>query len=270
LNLLTGQLRPTLGSVRVLGLNPFNNAVLYRRIGVCPAVEALYLNVSGFDWVRYLLELYGFGRGEAGHRAEQSLDTVGMREGMHRPMGQYSRGMRQRTKLAQAIAHDPELLILDEPFNGLDPVGRHGLTELLRAWVLQGKSLIIASHVLHEVEAITQSFLLISNGRLLASGSADEVQELLADVPNEIRIRCDGVAAALAERLLQEESVESVRFEDGRSTVILSTRSPATVYGKLPQWSAEVNARIVELRSANESLDALFSAVMRIHRGEIV
>jgi ABC-2 type transport system ATP-binding protein len=164
------------------------------------------------------------------------------------------------------------LLILDEPFNGLDPVGRHELTELLRAWVLQGKSLIIASHVLHEVEAITQSFLLISNGRLLASGSADEVQELelLADVPNEIRIRCDGVAAALAERLLQEESVESVRFEDGRSTVILSTRSPATVYGKLPQWSAEVNARIVELRSANESLDALFSAVMRIHRGEIV
>jgi ABC-2 type transport system ATP-binding protein len=268
LNLLTGQLRPTLGSVRVLDLNPFNNAELYRKIGVCPAVEALYLNVSGFDWVRYLLELYGFGRGEAGERAERALDTVGMREGMHRPMGQYSRGMRQRTKLAQAIAHDPELLILDEPFNGLDPVGRHELTVLLRDWVRSGNSLIIASHVLHEVEAITPSFLLISNGRLLASGSSDEVQELLADVPNEIRIRCDR-ADALAERLLAEGSIDSVRFEEGREVVILSTRSPSVVYSNLPQWTADADSRIVELRSANESLDALFSALMRIHRGEI-
>lgn len=269
LNLLTGQLRPTIGRVRVLGQDPFNNAGLYAQLGVCPAVETLYLNLSGFEWVQYLMELHGFSRSDAGSRAEAALVHVGMREGMHRPMSQYSRGMRQRTKVAQAIAHDPQLLILDEPFNGLDPVGRHELTEALRGWVREGKSLLLASHVLHEVEAVTQSFMLISGGRLLASGSSDEVQELLADVPNEIRIRCDR-AGALAERLLAEPAIDSVRFEEDREVLVISTRSAAVVYHSLPQWSADADARIVELHSANESLDALFSALMRIHRGEIV
>ena len=269
LNLLTGQLRPTIGHLRVLGEDPFNNAALFRRMGVCPAVETLYLNISGLEWVRYLTELHGFSRSDAGSRAEAALDRVGMREGMHRAMSEYSRGMRQRTKVAQAIAHDPDLLILDEPFNGLDPVGRHELTEALRGWVREGKSLLLASHVLHEVEAVTQSFMLISGGRLLASGSSDEVQELLADVPNEIRIRCDR-ADSLAERLLAEPVIDSVRFEDGRGVIVISTRSAAAVYTNLPQWSADADARIVELHSANESLDALFSALMRIHRGELV
>jgi ABC-2 type transport system ATP-binding protein len=177
--------------------------------------------------------------------------------------------MRQRTKVAQAIAHDPQLLILDEPFNGLDPVGRHELSDALRTWVRGGKSLILASHVLHEVEAITHSFLLISGGRLLASGSSDEVQELLADVPNEIHIRCDR-AASLAQRLVEESTVDSVRFENGRDALVISTRHPAAVYSRLPQWTADAECHISELRSANESLDALFSALMRIHRGEIV
>jgi ABC-2 type transport system ATP-binding protein len=268
LNLLTGQLRPTLGRVRVLDQNPFNNAGLYRQLGICPAVEALYLNVSGYEWVRYMMELHGFNRKEAGRRAEAALAQVGMGGAMHRYMGQYSRGMRQRTKVAQAIAHDPQLLILDEPFNGLDPVGRHELTEMLRAWVRGGKSLILASHVLHEVEAITQSFLLISNGRVLATGSSDEVQDLLADVPNEIRIRSDR-AASLAGRLLEEDVVDSIRFEDDRCVLVISTRSPAAVYSQLPRWTAEAGCQISEIRSANESLDTLFGALMRIHRGEV-
>ena len=135
LNLITGQLRPTLGGVQVLGQDPRNNAAVFRRLGVCPEQDVLYGNVTAFQWVRYLLELHGFGRGDAAARAEAALTQVGMAHAMHRQIGGYSQGMRQRTKLAQALAHEPELLILDEPFNGLDPIGRHDMTVVLRNWV---------------------------------------------------------------------------------------------------------------------------------------
>ncbi|HUT11921.1 MAG TPA: ABC transporter ATP-binding protein [Thermoguttaceae bacterium] len=266
LNLITGQLRPTLGSLSVLGCDPWNNREMFRRIGVCPERDLLYHDVTGFDWVRYLLELNGYGRAEAAKRAGQALDQLGLSEAMRRRMGGYSRGMRQRTKLAQALAHEPELLILDEPFNGLDPLGRHAMTEVLRQWVRDGKGLLLASHILHEVEAVTDSFLMICSGRLLASGSAEEVHALLADVPAEIHIRCQG-AARLARQAVEEELVQAVRFTDGDEGLVLSTRSPAAVYARLPQWTDDTNVRIHELRSSGESLETLFGSLLRIHRG---
>ncbi|MBW3543256.1 MAG: ABC transporter ATP-binding protein [Planctomycetes bacterium] len=268
LNLLTGQLRPTLGSLRVLGYNPRNNAELLRRVGFCPGFEGLYSNVSGREWVTYLAELYGLDRRTAGRRAAEALELVGLEGAMDRPMGGYSRGMRQRTKLAQAICHDPELLILDEPLNGLDPVGRHEMTELLRDWTKEGKGLILASHVLHEVEAVTRNFLLICGGRLLASGSAEEVHDLLADVPNEIRIRCDR-PQDLGRRILDEPGVEALRFVDGGEALVVSTRSAAAVYARLPEWVEASGVRVTEVASADESLQELFDSLMKIHRGEV-
>jgi ABC-2 type transport system ATP-binding protein len=268
LNLITGQLRPTLGTVTVFGAKPFNNFDLCRRIGVCPEHEVLYTNVTGLDWVRYLLELHGFGRREALARAERALDEVGMATAMRRPMGGYSRGMRQRTKLAQALAHDPELLVLDEPLSGLDPVARMSMTELLRRWVAGGKGLLFASHMLHEVEAITESFLLICGGRLLASGTAEEVDRLLAEVPREIRIRCDD-AAQLAHRLVQEKAVDSIRFAGNGEVLIVSTRSPTNLYTQLPAWTEGTGIRIRELQSADESLQRLFDSLLQIHRGAL-
>ena len=161
LNLMTGQLSPTLGTVRMLGHSPRNNAKYLSRIGYLPGIEGLYANVSAIQWVSYLVELQGFRRNEARTIAERALERVGMTEHMHRNIADYSRGMRQRTRLAQAIAHRPELLILDEPFNGLDPIARHQMAELLRGWIAEGHSLILASHVLHEIESVTRSFLLI-------------------------------------------------------------------------------------------------------------
>ncbi len=266
LNLITGQLRPTLGRLRVFDCDPWNNRELFRRLGVCPERDLLYDNVSGFRWVRYLMELAGYSRHEAAERAESGLAQVGMTHAMHRAMGGYSRGMRQRTKLAQAFAHEPEVLILDEPFSGLDPVGRHQMSELFRRWIGDGKCLLLASHILHEVEAITDSFLLICNGRLLASSSSEEVHQLLADVPNEITIRCRG-GNELARRALEEESVESVRFDDEGRTLVLSTRTPATLYARLPHWVDGDRVQIDELRCSDDSLQTLFASLMRIHRG---
>ena len=268
INLIVGQLRPTIGSVRVFDQNPWKHSELLRRIGVCPAVDVLLPNVSALEWVQYLVRLHGFDASEAARRAETALELVGMQRAMRRPIGSYSLGMRQRSKIAQAIAHDPELLILDEPFNGLDPVGRHELTELFLDWIKEGKSFLLASHLLHEVEAVRPSLLLISGGRLLASGSADEVRSMLADLPNEIYVRVDR-PKELAPRLCEVESVDSVRIDAQRNEVIVATRRPLVLGQRLPAIVNEGQFQVLEVRSGRESLQQLFTTLMRIHRGEI-
>ncbi|MFO7904831.1 MAG: ABC transporter ATP-binding protein [Pirellulaceae bacterium] len=267
LNLITGQLRPTMGRVRVLGHSPWNRDALLRMIGLCPAVDVYYPNVTGLEWVAYLVQLHGFARREARRRAAVSLEAVGLGDAMRRTMGTYSLGMRQRTKLAQAFAHDPTLLILDEPFNGLDPIGRHEMIEVLREWVDGGRSLILASHILHEVEAVSSSFLLIRGGRLLASGPPEEIHGLLADMPNEIRVRCDH-PSALACKLVESGMVESIRFLEQDQALLISSRSPASIFEHLPVWLEELGVHVWELKSADDSLQQLFSSLMRMHRGE--
>ena len=266
LNLIMGQLKPTLGSVDVFGSSPVDNRKLYRRLGYCPSSEGMYAGVTGFQWVRYLQRLQGMSHDEAAAAAEQALRLVGMQESMHRFVSSYSRGMRQRTKMAQAIAHDPDFLILDEPFNGLDPIGRHEMTVALRTWIEQGKSVLLASHVLHEVESITRSFLLICGGRLLASGTADEVHEMLVDLPNELVLRSNHTEK-LARLVVEHQMADSFHIEGDRLTV--STSHPARLLSELPHWIATEQISVHEIRSADESLQALFNSLLKIHRGEI-
>jgi len=266
LNLITGQLRPTLGTVLVLGEPPRNNPELFRRLGYCPGSEGLYAGVSGFDWVRYLQQLQGMTSHEAGEAAEKALGLVGMTQAMHRPISSYSRGMRQRTKLAQAIAHDPDFLILDEPFNGLDPVGRHELTIVLRHWIRQGKSLLFASHLLHEIESLTQSFLLICGGRLLASGTAQDVHDMMVGLPNEVALRTSD-PHALAALLLREHVADSVQIKDGFLTV--ATPQPGRLFEQLPGWLKASGLEVSEMHSADDSLQELFNSLMKLHRGEL-
>ena len=266
LSLLTGQLVPTIGSVRVLGESPRNNAALFRRLGYCPGSEGLYANVSAFEWVRYLCQLQGWKSAAATQATYKALETVGMTAAMHRPISSYSRGMRQRVKLAQAIAHEPDMLILDEPFNGLDPIGRHEMGELLKAWITQGKSLLLASHLLYEVQSITDRFLLINGGRLLASGTAAEVQALLVEAPNEITLRTPE-PQRLASLLVERGITDSLKIHD--HTLVISTRHPGQLYEQLPGWLAESQIIVSEMRSADESLQALFNSLLKIHRGEL-
>ncbi len=270
LNLLTGQLLPTRGTVQVLGVNPRNNADLMRRIGFCPGFEGMYSSTSGLDWVVYLLEMQGVGRRKARLRALDCMELVGMQEGMRRPISCYSRGMRQRTKLAQAIAHEPELLILDEPLSGLDPIGRSQMTEVLRNWITMGRSIIIASHVLHEIEALTQSFLLISGGRLLASGTAEEVHELLFDVPMEIHVRCSN-SRSFASKALETRLADSakIRPSSAGEIVVVSTRQAGALSAMISGCIQEDDLQVFEIRTADDSLQSLFNSLMKIHRGEL-
>ena len=268
INLIMGQLVPSIGEILIFGRSPTKDDSILRRIGLCPAVEPFYFNLSGLRWVTYLTQLHGFSRREAQQKAEGALDRVGMTEAMHRPMSGYSLGMRQRCKLAQAIAHEPELLILDEPFNGLDPVGRIQMTDYLRQWVRQGRSVILASHVLHEVEAIQPSFLLISGGRLLASGSPAEVRQLMSDCPNTVEIHCND-AARLGSELLHRTEVERLELTDSRDQLVVHTRRFADLSQTLSEISAEDGIQIYQLSSSDESLQDLFTNLLKRHRGEL-
>ncbi len=229
-------------------------------------MEVTYPRVTGLEWVTFMVQLHGFNTTESEQRAKQALETVKLTHAMKRPMRDYSLGMRQRAKIAQAIAHEPELLILDEPFNGLDPVGRFEMTAFLRDWAKRGKSLILASHILHEVEAVHPSFLLISGGRLLASGSPQEVQEILADTPFTLHIRCTD-AKRLARLLIDACDVEAIEFTSSEQFSI-TTQSAAQVYQVMPTLVQENGLAVYEMKSSDDSLKTLFSTLMKIHRGE--
>jgi ABC-2 type transport system ATP-binding protein len=267
INLILGQLKPTMGSVKLFGENPWLRSRLLRNVGHCPALEISYPRVTSLQWVTYMVEMHGFGHSAAKKRASEALDKVKLSQVMNRPMTEYSLGMRQRAKLAQAIAHDPELLILDEPFNGLDPVGRFEMTEFLKQWGNEGKSLVLASHILHEVEAVNPSFLLIYGSRLMASGSPEEVRKILANSPNTLVIRSPQ-ASKLASLLTAECSLASIKFR-GADELEVETESASNVCKLLTNIVSEHGVPIEEVTSTDESLKALFSTLMRIHRGEM-
>ena len=267
INLLIGHFRPTIGTVRVFGKAPTANRGLLRQIGLCPASDVLYPNVSAFDWVKYLVRLHGISHDQCKSKAETALEIVGMTGAMHRPMGTYSLGMRQRTKIAQAIAHDPQLLILDEPYNGLDPVGRADMTAVLRQWTEQGKGLLFASHVLQEIEAVTSSFLLIHGGRLLASGTAREIESILADTPQQVVV-VGPDASKLLHRLAEVPWVDSLSLSSERTRLSVSLRDPGEFYQCVPRWIRDDALNIERLQASDGNLEALFESLLRHHRGE--
>jgi len=263
LGLLTGQLRPTMGRVLVFGARPFGNPRVLRRIGFCPAADLGDRAVTPREWVTYLVRLSGFKAAAATARADESLERVGLGEASRRPCGTLSKGMRQRAKLAGAIAHGPDLLVLDEPFVGLDPVARHDLVDLVRDWS-RSRSLIVASHLLHEIEALDAGLAVILGGRLVASGSADEIRRLAESLPSEIRVRC-AAPRRFAEIACGIAGVEGVRIDDG--VVVVVTRTPAAVVEEAVPLAVDERLGVSEVVSADRSLEGIFGHLVRLHRG---
>jgi len=269
LNIITGQLKPTVGQVRVLGERPWKNESLMHRIGFCSALDILQTKTSGLEWVTLYTEMLGYKRTIAQEMANQALDRVGLsRTDRERGIDQYSRGMKQRCKVAQAIAHSPELLLLDEPFSGLDPIARFELTNMLTEWVDEGRGVLISSHILHEVESICQSFLLMMTGRLLAAGTINEIYELMTNVPKNVWIRTPN-AAGLAVSLQPLECISAVGFHDDHQGLDITTLDSTSFYMTLPQILSEQNLQITEMQSEDDSLDSVFEKLMQLHRGEL-
>ena len=263
LGLITGQLRPTMGRVEVFGEPPFANPRVLRRIGYCPAADLGERHATPQVWVKYLVRLSGFTGSEADRRAERAIEQVGLAGASRRPIATLSKGMRQRVKLAGAIAHDPDLLVLDEPFIGLDPVARHELVHLVRGWS-RDRSLIVASHLLHEVEALDAGLAVILGGRLVASGTAVEIRGLIESLPAEIRVRCSP-PQRFAEVAWRSAGVEAVRVE-ANDTVVVATRQPLAL-AALAQQAAGDGLPITEVMPADRSLEGIFGRLVQLHRG---
>jgi ABC-2 type transport system ATP-binding protein len=263
LGLITGQLRPTMGRVEVFGEPPFANPRVLRRIGYCPAADLGERHATPQVWVKYLVRLSGFTGSEADRRAERAIEQVGLAGAARRPIATLSKGMRQRVKLAGAIAHDPDLLVLDEPFIGLDPVARHELVHLVRGWS-RDRSLIVASHLLHEVEALDAGLAVILGGRLVASGTAVEIRGLIESLPAEIRVRCSP-PQRFAEVAWRSAGVEAVRVE-ANDTVVVATRQPVAL-AALAQQAASDGMPITEVMPADRSLEGIFGRLVQLHRG---
>jgi ABC-2 type transport system ATP-binding protein len=257
LQLATGQLRPSQGRVRVLGHRPWNNPALMRHVGLCPEQNAFYEWMTGYDFVRTCARLTGMGRRKSAAAAEKAVETVGMTENMHRAIRGYSKGMRQRIKLAQALVHDPQVLFLDEPFTGTDPVARHELQNVIRDLGHAGRSVLVSSHVLHEVEALTPNVVLLHLGRLVAEGNVREIRDLIDRHPHRIVLVSDDYRA-LAAILVRWDDVEGVTVMERDKAVLALTRRPDAFYARLPAVALKNGTTIREVYSEDDNLEAVF------------
>ena len=256
MKLVTGQLRPTTGSVKVFGQEPFANPNVYRKLGYCPELDSFYEHMSGRAFVRYMAEMTGMSPKQARDRAEELLHFVGMTDRANRKIKGYSKGMRQRIKLAQAMVHDPEIILLDEPLNGLDPVGRHELMSVLEGLANQGKSIVVSSHILFEVEQMTRSIMLLHRGRLLARGDLRVIRELIDKHPHKIRIETPQ-PRLLTERLVHIANVVNVSF-DPDGSVQFQVRQPDSFYAALNQVSQQGDIVIQSVSSPDNNLESVF------------
>ena len=255
MKMMAGLLRPSRGSLRVFGASPFDDVAVRRRIGYAPEHEKTWDELTALELVTAMTRLAGVPAGRARAAAEAAIEQMGMTGAMHRRVRGFSKGMRQRTKLATAIAHDPDLLLLDEPLTGVDPMARIDIVDRIRALGERGKTIVVSSHVLYEIEALTTDIVVIYRGQVLAEGNIYEIRKLIDRHPHRIRIECDrprAVAAALS----VSEHVSRIVFE--RSGLLLETRDPDRCYDEIAAAVLANSVTVTELGSPDNNLGAVF------------
>ncbi len=261
MKLVTGQLKPSKGSLTVLGSPVWGNPSAFVRIGLCPEQDAFYERMTGLEWLTALVRLNGLTPEQASAAAHRALESLELLEAADKKIGAYSKGMRQRVKLAQAIIHDPELLILDEPLSGMDPLMRRKTIRMIRDWARAGKSVVVSSHILHEIESMTSNILLINNGRILAEGNVHQIRDLIDSHPHSVFIRAED-PRALARRLLTVDDVISVRFEE--RALVIETARPDAFYTRLTDMAASGEVGVIEeVTSPDDNLQAVFKYLVK-------
>ena len=257
MNLMTGLLFPTKGTVRVLGISPSDPETFYRNIGYCSQFDAFPKGLSGYQMIRSMMALHGVSASEAEERTWSAIERVGMTDAAHRRVAGYSKGMRQRVRLAQALAHSPKVLILDEPLNGLDPMARSEVIELFRKFAESGMHVVISSHIMHEVDIVSDSVIMMSGGYVVAEGDIQGVRHEMEDHPIQILIRCDR-PAVIASSVFQQDSVVEVRIHaDGRG-LLVSTRNPDRFYELFNRIILQNRIVVEAVAPADENVNAVY------------
>ncbi|MEN6560447.1 MAG: ABC transporter ATP-binding protein [Acidobacteriota bacterium] len=257
MKLITGQMKPNIGTVTVRGVRVWNNPEIFRAIGFCPEPDAFYEDVTGWEFLTGLLRLQGFAAAEAAERAARALDIVDLTEVKDRLIRGYSRGMRQRAKFAQAVAHDPDILILDEPLSGLDPLGKRKLIKLIKGFKEQGRTVLVSSHVLPEIEALTSRIVLIHQGQILAQGDIPYIRDLIERHPHQISVRSSD-PRALAARFVGDRSIQKMTFGDDGRTLVVETHKRDEFFGRLTGTVLEAGIDVDEISSPDDNLQSVF------------
>jgi ABC-2 type transport system ATP-binding protein len=255
MKMMVGLLRPSRGRVSVFGEQPFETAAARRRIGYCPEHENLYEELTALEMVRFMAELSGVPRGRVRAEAERAIDEMGLKEAQNRRVKGFSKGMKQRTKLAASLVHSPELLVLDEPLTGVDPMARAEIVDRIRATAARGVTVVVSSHVLYEIEAMTEEIIVIYRGQVLAEGNVYEIRKLIDKHPHRIRVECDR-PREVARHLAAEDHVVRLAFE--RGAVIVETADPDRCYHQIGEVVASQAVAVRGLTSPDNNLGAVF------------
>jgi ABC-2 type transport system ATP-binding protein len=268
MNMMCGLLRPTRGQIRVLGLPPSAPHELMRRVGYCTQFDSFPPGVTGRRFVVNQLLLHGLERHHARRLADRAIERVGMTDAAHRKVAAYSKGMRQRIKLAHALAHEPQVLVLDEPLNGLDPMARAEVIALFQELAECGQHVLISSHILHEVELMSDRVILLDGGYVIAEGDIEGVRSEMATRPMQVLVRCDR-ASELASRLFTLDHVVEVILHDDGAGLLVRTRDADALFLALNSLVTDMGLAVERVAPADESVRAVYEYLIG-HEGGTV
>lgn len=257
LKIASGQLKQNLGTITVFGEKVYNNHQLFTRVGFCPEFDSYYKDITGREFMLFLARLHGFKEKQAADAAVLALEQVGMRENENKLISAYSMGMRQRLKVAASIVHQPELLFLDEPLRGVDPLWRVKIIKLIKTYEKEGKTVIVSSHILPEIEAMTNNITLIHQGKIFAHGDIQEIRGLIDTHPHQVSVRCKN-PRFLAEKLIPFDFVLDVHLEDRENRIVTKTNHRDRFFDSLMKIIVENQLEVEEMTSPDDNLQAVF------------
>jgi len=257
MNLMTGLLRPTRGSITLLGIPTDQPERLFRKVGYCTQFDSFPRGLTGREFLNSFLLVHGYDRKRANELSQQALERVNLVEAADRKVAGYSKGMRQRIRLAQSIAHEPLVLILDEPLNGLDPMVRAETIALFRKLAAEGLHLIISSHILHEVDMMSDRVVLLNNGYIVAEGNIHGVRDEMEEHPMQILIRCDK-PAKLASYVFAQNHVVEAKLHDDRRGLFVKTRDADGFYLLLNRAVAEGEVNVESVAPVDDDMSAVY------------
>ena len=257
MNLMTGLLRPTQGRISVLGISPSEPEAMFRKVGYCSQFDSFPRGATAREFIEFYLRVHGYSIADTARLAREALERVSMSEAADRKISAFSKGMRQRVRLAQSIAHNPSVLVLDEPLNGLDPMARAEIIRLFRQLADAGMYLIISSHILHEVDMMSDSVVLLQNGYVVAEGEVKGVRDEILDHPIQILIRCDR-PQALASRLFEDPFTVEARIHIDRKGLFVKTGRPDDFYLMLNKVITELKLEVESVEPVDDDLNAVY------------
>jgi ABC-2 type transport system ATP-binding protein len=257
MNLMTGLLRPTQGEIRVLGAPPRKPQEMFHQVGYCTQFDSFPSGLSGYRFIYSYLRVHGFPHSRADEMTWKAIETVGLADAAKRRVEGYSKGMRQRIRLAQAISHQPQVLVLDEPLNGLDPMARAEVIAIFQQQAEEGRHLVISSHILHEVDMISDRVVLLSSGYVVAEGDIRGVRDEMEEHPIQVLIRCNQ-PALVARKLFEQDYVVEVGIHDDRQGLMVRTRDPNRFYAYLNDVVLDEGVRVETVTLADSDVRAVY------------